>query len=509
MADATLAPVDGADYAVADNVPAPAADTPPVDTGASSPALITTSSASRSNYADNVTGLNAALASTSSAPSPNQAVRYDGDQVYNLPDGKGGFYNGPVANAPADLSNMPDGNGGFYNGPASGAPKAPVTPTDAPTDPANPPTDTTSSDEDSATSSLPPGLASMYKQSLASQDQNISDAKTALAAAAATVANDPAASQAAAAISAQYDVLINAMKEKNRQVIGGYTENAARSGGLQYANDMTETFMSNEMDRASQRISDLVNKEQELILKSNAAYKDGDIKAFNAAQTALTKATADKTTTLGKLLTATNTQVKNVQAQQKIDQATAKQALTFDTTTSAKIAAGMVTAVKAAGLTDPAQIQAYVQAMAEQNGITNPDILAGAFATAQQTAAKTDASIANTASTIAKRNATPATGAKKGGADANYTYTAADVSAAKSLLQAGGNGYAAMGSDGYSDPGAYTSLMNSWVSLGGTVAGFAKVFPPKTYVNPASYTSLPAAIRPKTSAVAAATTYST
>lgn len=483
----------------------------PATTGATSPSLIVTSSASRSNYADNVTGLNTALANTSTIPSPNQSVRYDNGNVYNQPDGKGGFYSGPVADAPGELTNMPDGNGGFYNGPAAGAPQVTAPAADG-ADNSNPTPNadgtipladggdsTTDDSETQAVSSLPPGLASMFQQSLAAQDQNIADAKTTLATAAATMQNDPAAAQAASAISAQYDVLINAMKAKNRIILGGYTANAARSGALQYANDMTETFMSNEMDRASQRIADLVSKEQELILKSNAAYKNDDVKAFNAAQTALTKATTEKTNTLGKLLTATNNQVKAVQAQQKIDATAAKNKISADTTISAKTAPGMVAALKDKGITDPDQISQYVQEMATQLGV-DPNILAGALATAQQTQAKTDSTIANQKSEIAKRNQPKTTAGAKGGTDVNYNYTADDVADAKNVLQNGGSGYAAAGSDGFSDPGAYVALMNSWIKLGGSAAGFAKVFAPKKYVNPDSYGMLPAAIQPKKAA---------
>lgn len=495
------------------------------------PALITTSNASRANYSTNVTGLTAALSSTSATPSPTQAVRYDSSgNVYNQPDGKGGYYSGPVAQAPGTLMNMPDGNGGYYSGPAAGAPVVkPAAPsTTAPAgstgaggsstaasgstaapDSAGGGTggNTTTDDADAETQAvagLPPSIASLYKQSLATQDQNITNAQNALATAAATVQNDPAAAQAASAISAQYDVLINAMKEKNRQIIGGYTANAARSGGLQYANDMTENFMSEEMDKASQRISDLVAKEQSLILASNNAYKNNDVKAFNAAQTALEKATNDKTTALGKLLTATQNQVKAVQAQQKIDQTTAKNQLAADTTTATKIAAGMVTALKAAGITDPAAIQQYVQEMATKNGITNPDILAGALATAQQTQAKTDASLANTASTIAKRNATGSSSStvKGGGTDGGYKYTGDDVASYTSLLNKGGAApdgttYAPRGTDGYVDPEAYVAAYTDWVANNGTPAGFLKKFP-ITNVNPTSIPTLPQALQPKT-----------
>lgn len=490
----------------------------------STPALITTSSASRSSYADNVTGLQSSLASTStpttttSTPDSNNssstkapavsAISTITDQT-SFP--KDTTFTTGLTQDPSSITSVSVNSDGtrvvsYRDGTSQTVAADPSKPVSSNS---TSPVSSTDSENDS-TSSLPPGLAAQFKQTLANQDQNIANAQQTLATAAATMTNDPAAASAAAAIKTQYDVLINAMKAKNAIVLGGYTKNAARSGGLQYANDMTENFMSEEMDRASQRIADLVSKEQTLILASNNAYKNGDIKAFNAAQTALEKTQNDKTSTLGKLLTATNNQVKNVQAQQKIDAAATKQQLASDTTTSTKIAAGMVAALKAAGISDPKTIEEYVQAMATKNGITNPDILSGALATAQQTAAKTDASLANTASTIAKRGAGGTTGAK-GGTDGGYTYTAADVAVYTSLLNKGGTApdgtkYNARGTDGYVDPGAYAAAYADWVANNGTPAGFLKKFP-VSQVNPASIPNLPAALQPKAKVAAATNAY--
>ncbi len=111
------------DTAVASTTPATSA---PTD-GNSSPSLIATSTASRTNYADNVSGLTSALSKTSSTPTPGQAVSYDNKgNVMNQPDGKGGFYSGPISSAPGTLYNVPDGKGGYYSGPASGAPVTPA-----------------------------------------------------------------------------------------------------------------------------------------------------------------------------------------------------------------------------------------------------------------------------------------------------------------------------------------------------------------------------------------------
>jgi hypothetical protein len=513
----TLAP-QGTDNP-AYNASAPAGGAGSLDPTAT-PALITTSSASQINHSNNVTSLNNANASI--APTPH----FDSNgNVYNQPDGKGGFYSGPVASAPGNVYNVPDGKGGFYSGPAAGAPKPDTTtPVAAPATPgaaapagggtaaADTPSGTQSAidpatGEADPTAGLPTGLASMYKSQIASQNQAITDAQNAVTAAAATMSNDPAAQAAAAYIQQQYGVLIQAMQEKNKQVLGGYTMNAARSGGLQYANDMTETFMSNEMDRASARIADLTGKMQAAVLKSNAAYAANDIKAFDAAQTAVDNIRKEQSTTLGQLTTATNNQVKDVQAQVKQVSTDAKNTLTADIATSKASAPGIVTALKAAGITDlnDPQVAPYVTAYAQAHGISDPGTLMGELSTAFAADVKATDTMKNAdAKTNYAVNKPYPT--KSGGAntkvDGGYTYTPQDKASITSFFQTGGTGpdgqkYNGRGADGYVDPGAYTAFYNAWLNQKGTTAGFLKEFPLKTTVNPIAIPKLPAALQPK------------
>lgn len=507
--------------------------------------LLVTSSQSRTQYNNNVTGLNTALnGATASSTNPSivdylksSGLPSDYASRSALATSKGiqGYTGSASQNT--QLLQMLQQKEGSSDTTTPPNPQNPVTPsvTDTPVTPQTPVTppgtssdspatgaddvtknaDGSTNDPNDPTSGLPPSIANAYKDTLTQQDQNITDAQTTLEQAKATLTNDPAATQAASLIQQQYGVLIDAMKAKNNILLGSAKVNAARNGSLQYANDMEESFMSSEMDAASSRLATLVGQEQAALLKSNTAYQNDDVKAFNTAQTALDKATKDKTDTIGKLLTATQNQVKAVQAQQKIDAATKKNALASDVTTSSKIAAGMADAIATAGLKDPAQIDAYLQAVATKNGITNVDILKSALVTAQQAKAKADLAAENTESTIANRGKTKAAStakAKGGGTDGGYAYTGDDISTYTDLLNTGTVGgqtvngvtYGARGSDGYVDPGAYTAVYNDWIKNGGTAAGFAKKFPPKATVNPASYSSIPAAIRPTTTTSSAA-----
>ena len=236
------------------------------------------------------------------------------------------------------------------------------------------------------------------------------------------------------------------------------------------------------------------------------------MKALSDATNALEKATTDKINAVSKLLTATNNQVKQQQAQAKIDAAAKKQATSNDIALSKSLGASMASQIKEQGITDPAAIKAYVNDMATKYGITNPDVLNSALVTAQAADKKADLSAANTNSEIAKRGQAPKTGTAKGGKDGGYTYSADDISSYGNFLDQGGKGpdgtvYGGRGSDGYANTGTYVAEYNDWIKQGGTPEGFAKQFPVKTNVNPKDYGSLPAAIVPVKATSSGSTPY--
>lgn len=481
--------------------PPPATDTPDTTTptadaapaSSSSSPLLVTSAASRAQYANNESNLQSTLSGITTNNKNYTYVDTNGNEMkVAAPSPEAAIATAPniAEHSGVQIDPPPDGSGGTTTPPAKTP--APANATDD--------ADAEAQQQVEQLGKLPPEVQSQFKGQLDQQDQNIADAQSTLASVRDTLNNDPAAVQAANAISANYGVLINAMKEKNRQVLGSFTENAARNGSLQYANDMHTTFMSNEMDRASQRVADLVAKEQELILKSNTAYKNGDIKAFNAAQTALTKAQSDKTTTLGKLLTASNAQVKAVQAQVKATAATKSAKVKNDISLAKSTAAGIVDAITKSGVTDEKQIKQYISEMADHVGISDPAILESAVVTARQTADKTALSLANTRSTIAKRGSSNSPKTKTT-TDGSFTYSGEDTAKLASLLNQGTTDgtYAGRGADGYVDPGAYTHAYTAWIAAGGTPKGFLKVAP-VTNINPDSIPLLPAAIQPKTKA---------
>lgn len=439
--------------------------------------LIVTSGASRTQYNSNVSSMNNTLTSINGGggaqpgADPTKAGSYGYDTFGNKVSTtgvdqmktSGGTYTGqdgnmyykydntPVPdNAPADTGSGTDTGGGTG------------------TDGGSSTTDSNGVD----TSKLDPGTKKMYTDAITTADQTVQQRQADLTAAKATVANDPAASAALDAIGHKYDVLIQAMKDKNAISIGRAQTGVAAFGGLGV---MNTNFMSDEMDAANSRITNLVNQEQDLLLKTTIAYKNGDVKALNAAQNAYDKANTDKLKAINDLNTATNKAVTQAQAQQRIDTAAKNSAVTNDVKLSTNIAKTIADTIKSSGITDQKQIDSYIQGMADKSGITDVNILKSAVAKSQADQSKADLSAQNINSEIDNRgkNKAGSTTFKVAPAIASVTtQMEKEVKESKST-------------DGFIDPQKWLKARTTWNELGGTDATFKSNF--IKYLNPASY----------------------
>lgn len=286
------------------------------------PALIATSGTSRSQYNDNVTKMNTALTNVAAGAGAKQFNYVDktgkvqtlnansSDEALTKIQSLGADpHSGVEEVQKPEVKTNPDGT------------KVTTNP-DGTTKTDNPDGSSTSTTTDGM--ELPSDVKKQYDDVITQADATLQQRQDDIDAAKATVANDPAANAALDAIRHQYDVLINSMKEKNKILLGGYQVGQARSGAMQFANEMSSNFMSEEMDKANGRISDLVTKENDLLLKTTIAYKTGNVKALHDAQTAYDKANSDKLKAIGDLAKATSDHVKDVQAQEKIDAADLK-----------------------------------------------------------------------------------------------------------------------------------------------------------------------------------------
>jgi hypothetical protein len=366
---------------------------------------------------------------------------------------------------------------------------------------------------------IDPSMVSAFNENYAQLSSQVNDANTTLEAAKATAANDPALASAISDIQNKFDVLIQAMQAKNAQVLGRANSSVAAFGGL---GQMSQNFLNDEQSSALARIADLTNQENSLILKTQMAYQANDVKAVNAAMKDYQTALAAKQKAVLDLQTSINNAVKQQAADAKATLAAQKQELSSNISTATNVANDVATQISESGITDPATIDAFIASYADAHGITDPAILKSAVVKAQQTATKAASAAANTADTIANRDqgtkikqqnantsayraaqaGSKAPGGKGGGTDATYKYSANDLATYSDFLNKGGTlkdgtKVSPRGTDGYVDPAAYTTALNDWVKQGGTPAGFAKKFPVKTNVNPASYGELPADIQPK------------
>lgn len=428
--------------------------TPPKD-----PALIVTSGSSRSQYADNVNKMNQATQNiqggtpaTPGLPSgtvktPAYSLDKDGSivgmdgGVVAHKDDKGGYSS--VSNASGKVLTGVDSSGNLMFG--DGA--------------------TTPADQKDGTPPLDPVVSKQYNDTITASNDTLVQRQADLDAAKATVQNDPAASAALDSIRQKYDILIKAMQDKNKILLGGYQTGQARMGALQFANEMSSNFMSEEMDKANGRISDLVAKENDLLLKTTIAYKTGDIKALNAAQTAYDKANADKLKAINDLVKATNDHVKTVQAQQKIDATEAKQKITDDIRISTNLGKTIADSISASGITDQKIIDQYIEGMATKNGVSSVDVLKSAVVKAQQDQGKLDLTSENTKNNIKNRDIRTKLAVDKangGGDNSTKTLKTADLNKLGNTLQTGGEyagrKYNGIGPDGKFDPYLYNSI---------------------------------------------------
>lgn len=457
--------------------------TPATDTTASPSPLLVTSSSSRSQYADNEAKLNSTVSNLPASNTYSYVDTTGAQKTTQAASPEQAIANAPNIDPHSGVAALPGPGQDGVTKPADTAatPKAPVPAK------ANPDGSTNNPDGTVTTADgvrLAPGLVSTYNDTTKQLDQGIAQAKGNLAAAAATLQNDPAASAAVALVMQKYDQQIAAMKEKNRLLAGGNIVNAARSGSLQFANEMTSNFLSDEQDRASKRVTDLITLETEMVLKTQEAYKKGDVAAFDASSKALDKAQSDKTKAISDLLKATDTVVKEQQAQAKIDATAKKQAITDDLRLSTGIANTIAQNLAAAGIKDEKKRRAYIEGMAEQNGITNSDILDSAVA-------KAALATKNTESIISKRNST----SSKTSPTATKNTVLANITARFGDQNKNDTGYSVRGDDGYIDPGEYVNAYKQWTTKYPDKEFLTK-FPVKTLVNPDSYDALPAALRP-------------
>lgn len=369
----------------------------------SNPALIVTSNASRANHAENLDTINKANNSIKEVQSGQTAsgiaasLGMTPEKFLELNPGyaaKGDLVGGANKDYKGLTGLIKPGQ--TYKVGMDGKP----VPVDEPkadkagnttiTDPNDNTTTTTDKEGNKTTTTadgtvLDPSVKKQFDDNINAMTDAANNVKTVMDKAAATLADDPAAQQAAANIKTQYDVLIQQMKDKNKILLGSIGKNSARSGMLQYANEMDMNFKSMEFDKSVQRVSDLVEKENTAIAKSNAAYKNNDIKAFDTATKEYQSALKDKQKAILDLNKAINDTVKQNATDIKEKRMALAAQTTNDIRLSTSLGSVMADAITKSGVTDEAQIDKYVQAMADQNGITNPEILKSALVKAQNT----------------------------------------------------------------------------------------------------------------------------
>lgn len=426
-------------------------------------ALLVTSNAARNATATNVTKLQQII-----APNPAAIAAAGGSTTSaDLKDSPvdSGKQTARIVDTKSNIPQNPDGTPEAGYGPSTD------------TSQSQPKTDP----YDSAVSGITdPGLKAQFKSSLQNLDQQVTEATNNLNTAKALSANDPAATAAIDAIHAKYAIQKQLIGDKNKILLGKASTGQSAFGGL---GQMSQDFLDNQQAKADQRIAVLASQEQDAVIKAQIAYQTQDYKMLNDAMSAYDTANKAKLGALNDLLTASNKAVAAAQAQQKIDAAAEKQAVTLDISKSSNLGASIAKNIADSGITDPDQIAKYIAGVAQEYGITNPDILSSAVTKAQQTSDKTDASLANTANTIKNRDAS--TAIKQQNAD-KKPVSSASFKVSEAISKVTPQMKSIKGEDGYIDPAKWVAARDNWMALGGTAASFKSNF--IQYLNPASYT---------------------
>ena len=243
-------------------------------------------------------------------------------------------------------------------GQTTATPTKTATPT---ADPATTPTTPkpTATDYDSAVSSIKdPGMAAQFKSTLQNFDNEATNAQSNIDAIKARSLNDPAALAMVNAIKVKYEAQRKILGARNTQLLGRYSTGNAAFGGL---GQMNLSFLNNEQAKADERMNALQTQEDEAIMKAQVAYQTQNFKDLNTAMEQYDKANKGKLDALSKLLTETNKAVTAGQAQEKLEMAQEKQAVTLDVTKSANLGNALAKAILDSGITDKAQIDAYVE----------------------------------------------------------------------------------------------------------------------------------------------------
>lgn len=413
----------------------------PDSTTAGTPSLIVTSGASRNDYSNNTNTLQAATSNISSTTSDPSVVNYLNKN--NLPSDYGSRATLAKQNGINNYTGTAEQNTQLLGMLEKGTSDSGGGTTTTPAKPGKEDSADTSSDgmvpytdDNGTTHRIDPTVKNAFDTSLSQLDTQIADAKSNLQSALSTMQNDPAAASAIGLIMQKYDQQIQAMKDKNRMVLGQAVVGGARTGMLQYANEMETNFMSEEQDKASKRVTDLITLETNMVLKAQAAYKKGDISAFSTATKALETATKDKTDAINKLLSASDKVVKEKQAETKQILQQQKQETSDNIRLSTAIAKTVAESIKGSGITDKKKIKDYITSMATANGITNPTILESAVVKAQSEQTNQD-------SIIKKRDSTKPSPDKPYGTFKSKP-TPTEISKVNSYIQSIGGNQAAI-----------------------------------------------------------------
>jgi hypothetical protein len=291
--------------------------------------------------------------------------------------------------------------------------------------------------------------------------------------------NDPIAIQAAQQISNTYDQLIKTMEAKNN-ILGGMADvSIARYGGLGIMNEQQRTAV---LQAGVARVADLQQKKIDAITKSNAAYKAGDVKAFEQASKDYQNSLKESQNAIGDLQKTINDQIKTHDAEIKQAQTQIRQQTIDDHNFATQNARDIATTLKNNGITDinSPEGQKVLQDAADTYGISNPNVLFSAVENEQAKMKKED--LANAHSEAINNKLLNPTAPKATAAERETTA----VDGFSSYMVPGAKdpkGTPIIDDNGFITPTAWNSLIKLAPQKGLTRAKFIQAFADKIYTD--------------------------
>lgn len=285
-------------------------------------------------------------------------------------------------------------------------------------------------------------------------------------------------------ITEMYGQRIDALKETYKRAGAAKDTANFRNGVNRYTPEQGQGVLTDNEVQLQMKITDVLTKMNESIIKAEEAQSTNDVKLFNAEFDKIEKYQKDINSSIVNLMKEAtsyqNALTKKMQEGNKEEGDKMKGSMDLSKRVAPAVAASLE------GLSKKEQ-SAFIEKYAKENGL-DPAILSG------------DVSAYTGAGKPVKKTDPKATKGKAGSPDnpyisGSFNYTDNDLGAVESAFSTGGKigdvSYNKRSPEGYVDVNLYKKMAENWTKSGGLVKDFVSKFPATKYINPEDNATLP------------------